>query len=184
MHTSSRGTHPPSACGGSTSEAACLAWTADTHAALAAFCAEFRDAGVAPRTAHRGGVAGEPARRGSGKSLRDASGVPSRKSDLYHNCRLEAPDGAVLANLDHDRAAWYLRKGLAAVIHGPDCRPAPRPDPAPPRPAPERGDADTDLSRSGEAGPEGGGAGGGEDVTGESAGGVRAGGGAGGCGEW
>jgi hypothetical protein len=188
MHTSSRGTHPPYACG-STPEAACLAWTADTHAALAAFCAEFRDVGVAPRTAppaDRGGAAGEPARRGSGKSLRDASGVPSRKSDLYHNCRLEAPDGAVLANLDHDRAAWYLRKGLAAVIHGPDCRPAPRPAPAPPRPAPERGDMGTDLGRSGEgdAGLEGGGADMGEGVTGESTGGVGAGGGAGGCGEW
>ena len=33
--------------------------------------------------------------------------------------RLEAPDGATLANLDRQRAEWYLRRGLALLVHSP-----------------------------------------------------------------
>ena len=94
-----------------------------TDETLAEYCTEFRDIDVPSRSDKLKldivEVGSDVKRRG--RPLKDASSVPTRKSDLYHNCRLEAPDGSVLANLDHDRAAWYLRKGLAVILHTATC---------------------------------------------------------------
>jgi hypothetical protein len=120
------------------------------EADMAAFCADFRDIPVSARSVDRtarptDSTASTDSRRG--RALKDASSVPTRKTDLYHNCRLEAPDGSVLANLDHDRASWYLRKGLAVVLHQPDCRLAAAPDCARDQQTADAGDgADFDSS--------------------------------------
>ncbi|GIL71233.1 hypothetical protein Vretimale_2894 [Volvox reticuliferus] len=42
--------------------------------------------------------------------------LPTRKSVLYENCRLLAPDGAVLCTCGAKKVAWYLQRGLARVI--------------------------------------------------------------------
>jgi len=39
-----------------------------------------------------------------------------RKSPLYHNCQLLAPDGQMLCTCDMKKAAWYVKKGLGDLI--------------------------------------------------------------------
>ena len=41
---------------------------------------------------------------------------PLRKSPLYHNAKLEAPDGQPLCVCDVKKAQWYLDKGFGAKI--------------------------------------------------------------------
>ena len=100
-----------------------LCWRADLESVLVDFCIDFCDVPVSVRSIDKSIRASEALEFETRhrRVLKDASSVPTRKSDLYHNCRLEAPDGSVLANLDHNRAAWYLRKGLAVALHGPAC---------------------------------------------------------------
>jgi len=39
-----------------------------------------------------------------------------RKSPLYHNCMLQAPDGQVLCTCDIKKAKWYVSKGIGVLI--------------------------------------------------------------------
>ena len=38
--------------------------------------------------------------------------IPSRKTPLYHNCLLTAPDGCLLCTCDRKKAEWYVNKDL------------------------------------------------------------------------
>ena len=40
----------------------------------------------------------------------------TRKSNLYHNCLLQAPDGQVLCTCDTKKANWYIVKGIGYKI--------------------------------------------------------------------
>ena len=40
----------------------------------------------------------------------------TRKSDLYHNCLLQAPDGQVLCTCDTKKANWYIVKGIGYKV--------------------------------------------------------------------
>ncbi|KAK8394426.1 hypothetical protein O3P69_006544 [Scylla paramamosain] len=40
-----------------------------------------------------------------------------RKTPLYHNCQLLAPDGMPLCTCDPKKARWYVEKGLGVVVH-------------------------------------------------------------------
>ena len=39
-----------------------------------------------------------------------------RKSPLYHNCMLEAPDGQLLCTCDTKKAHWYIAKGIGYQV--------------------------------------------------------------------
>jgi len=39
-----------------------------------------------------------------------------RKSPLYHNCMLQAPDGQVLCTCDTKKADWYVAKGIGYIV--------------------------------------------------------------------
>ena len=39
-----------------------------------------------------------------------------RKTDLYENCRLLAPDGQLLCTCSSRKAQWYLQKGIAVLV--------------------------------------------------------------------
>jgi len=39
-----------------------------------------------------------------------------RSRPIYSNCRLQAPDGALLCTCGRKRADWYVKKGLATII--------------------------------------------------------------------
>ena len=41
----------------------------------------------------------------------------TRKSPLYHNCMLEAPDGQLLCTCDTKKAHWYIAKGIGYQVH-------------------------------------------------------------------
>ncbi|KAG2490455.1 hypothetical protein HYH03_011091 [Edaphochlamys debaryana] len=107
---------------------------------LLAFAAPFRDVftgfknnklkqalGAADATAAArlgGSVPGAGAGGGGGgggggrvKPLKEHS-LPTRKSVLYENCRLLAPDGAVLCTCGEKKVRWYLSRGLADVVSG------------------------------------------------------------------
>ncbi|GLH01033.1 Werner Syndrome-like exonuclease [Gryllus bimaculatus] len=40
----------------------------------------------------------------------------TRQTPLYHNCFMQAPDGAVLCTCDKKKAVWYVSKNLAELI--------------------------------------------------------------------
>ena len=40
----------------------------------------------------------------------------TRKSPLYHNCMLQAPDGQVLCTCDTKKAEWYITKGIGYMV--------------------------------------------------------------------
>ena len=40
----------------------------------------------------------------------------TRKSPLYHNCMLEAPDGQLLCTCDTKKARWYIAKGIGDQV--------------------------------------------------------------------
>ena len=40
----------------------------------------------------------------------------SRKSDLYENCKMIAPDGQLLSTCDRKKVNWYISRGLAELI--------------------------------------------------------------------
>ena len=40
-----------------------------------------------------------------------------RKSPLYHNCMLEAPDGQLLCTSDVKKARWYISKGIGYQVN-------------------------------------------------------------------
>lgn len=40
----------------------------------------------------------------------------TRKSPLYHNCMLEAPDGQLLCTCDTKKAKWYIAKGIGYQV--------------------------------------------------------------------
>ncbi|PNH10564.1 Exonuclease 3'-5' domain-containing protein 2 [Tetrabaena socialis] len=42
--------------------------------------------------------------------------LPTRKSELYENCRLLAPDGAVLCTCGSKKVRFYLQRGLARLV--------------------------------------------------------------------
>ncbi|KAK3882734.1 hypothetical protein Pcinc_012907 [Petrolisthes cinctipes] len=42
--------------------------------------------------------------------------APKRKSPLYHNCQLLAPDNHPLCTLDPKKARWYVDKGLGVLV--------------------------------------------------------------------
>ncbi|KAK6637731.1 hypothetical protein RUM44_008153 [Polyplax serrata] len=42
----------------------------------------------------------------------------TRKTPLYHNCYMHAPDGELLCSCDKRKAWWYLERGLAEIIPG------------------------------------------------------------------
>ena len=35
---------------------------------------------------------------------------------MYDNCKLEAPDGQLLATCDRKKADWYISKELAGIV--------------------------------------------------------------------
>ncbi|XP_076035401.1 exonuclease 3'-5' domain-containing 2 [Oratosquilla oratoria] len=39
-----------------------------------------------------------------------------RKTPLYHNCQLRAPDNQLLCTCDPKKARWYVRKGLGTLV--------------------------------------------------------------------
>jgi len=39
-----------------------------------------------------------------------------RKSPLYHNCMLQAPDGQILCTCDTKKADWYISKGIGYMV--------------------------------------------------------------------
>lgn len=41
----------------------------------------------------------------------------SRKSPLYDNCFLHAPDGQPLCTCDKKKAKWYLDKGIGGMLN-------------------------------------------------------------------
>merc|ERR1712113_1238712 len=43
-------------------------------------------------------------------------GHKPRKSPLYHNAKLEAPDGQRLCVCDTKKAAWYVAKGIGSYV--------------------------------------------------------------------
>ncbi|TSO25215.1 Exonuclease 3'-5' domain-containing protein 2 [Bagarius yarrelli] len=43
-------------------------------------------------------------------------GYPARKSPLYDNCFLHAPDGQPLCTCDKKKAKWYLDKGIGELV--------------------------------------------------------------------
>ncbi|NXN13705.1 EXD2 protein, partial [Indicator maculatus] len=43
-------------------------------------------------------------------------GYSARKSPLYDNCFLHAPDGQPLCTCDHKKAQWYLDKGIGELV--------------------------------------------------------------------
>ena len=44
-----------------------------------------------------------------------SQGYSLRKTPLYHNCQLLAPDGTKLSNVDMKKIEWYLNKGLGGT---------------------------------------------------------------------
>ena len=38
--------------------------------------------------------------------------IPTRKTPLYHNCLLTAPDGCLLCTCDRKKAEWYVNRNL------------------------------------------------------------------------
>jgi hypothetical protein len=40
----------------------------------------------------------------------------TRKTPLYHNCMLQAPDGQVLCTCDTKKARWYISKGIGYLV--------------------------------------------------------------------
>jgi len=48
--------------------------------------------------------------------LTKSRGNAVRKSPLYHNCMLQAPDGQILCTCDIKKAEWYLKKGIGEMI--------------------------------------------------------------------
>jgi len=48
--------------------------------------------------------------------LMKARGNAVRKSPLYHNCMLQAPDGQILCTCDIKKAEWYVKKGIGEII--------------------------------------------------------------------
>ena len=40
----------------------------------------------------------------------------TRKTPLYHNCMLEAPDGQLLCTCDTKKAHWYIAKGIGYQV--------------------------------------------------------------------
>ena len=53
------------------------------------------------------------------KSCKPYKKGTTRKSPLYMNCMLTAPDGSKLCTLDHKKADWYIDRGLGKVcLHG------------------------------------------------------------------
>lgn len=49
------------------------------------------------------------------RSLTDKSVCGNRKSPLYDNCFLHAPDGQPLCTCDKKKAKWYLDKGIGGT---------------------------------------------------------------------
>eukprot|EP00088_Acartia_fossae_P022853 TRINITY_DN2395_c0_g1_i1.p1 TRINITY_DN2395_c0_g1~~TRINITY_DN2395_c0_g1_i1.p1 ORF type:complete len:602 (+),score=79.45 TRINITY_DN2395_c0_g1_i1:69-1874(+) len=45
-----------------------------------------------------------------------ARGNAVRKSPLYHNCQLQAPDGQILCTCDIKKAEWYVKKGIGEIV--------------------------------------------------------------------
>ncbi|KXZ48660.1 hypothetical protein GPECTOR_26g563 [Gonium pectorale] len=62
-----------------------------------------------------GGDAGGGADGAAQRPLK-AHKLPTRKSVLYENCRLLAPDGEVLCTCGAKKVRWYLERGLADVV--------------------------------------------------------------------
>ena len=53
------------------------------------------------------------------KSHKPSKNGTIRKSPLYMNCMLTAPDGSTLCTLDRKKADWYIGKGIGKVcLHG------------------------------------------------------------------
>ena len=52
---------------------------------------------------------------GQEKSRKPYKKGTTRKSPLYMNCMLTAPDGSRLCTLDHKKADWYIDRGLGKV---------------------------------------------------------------------
>jgi len=42
--------------------------------------------------------------------------MPTRKTELYENCRLLAPDGATLCTCGRKKIQWYIERGLAELV--------------------------------------------------------------------
>jgi len=45
-----------------------------------------------------------------------ARGNATRKTPLYHNCQLQAPDGQVLCTCDIKKAEWYIKKNIGVLV--------------------------------------------------------------------
>ena len=48
--------------------------------------------------------------------VRHSSAYSVRKTPLYHNCQLKAPDGTLLSTVDQKKIDWYLSKGLGGKL--------------------------------------------------------------------
>jgi len=50
------------------------------------------------------------------KLIQKITRLPARKSDLYENILMQAPDGEVLCGISKKKAEWYLEKNIAEMI--------------------------------------------------------------------
>ena len=59
------------------------------------------------------------------RPLTDKDGIHSerttaysvRKTPLYYNCQLKAPDGTLLSTVDQKKVDWYISKGLGGITN-------------------------------------------------------------------
>ncbi|XP_019618501.1 PREDICTED: exonuclease 3'-5' domain-containing protein 2-like [Branchiostoma belcheri] len=49
-------------------------------------------------------------------AARRVKGYTVRRSPLYHNCQLRAPDGTLLCTIDRKKVQWYLQKDLGELV--------------------------------------------------------------------
>jgi len=58
----------------------------------------------------------QKSRSSSPKISTSRAGNSVRKSPLYHNVKLEAPDGQILCTCDYKKAMWYVTKEIGIVV--------------------------------------------------------------------
>lgn len=58
-----------------------------------------------------------------GQNSYNSTSLCYRKSPLYDNCFLHAPDDQPLCTCDKKKAKWYLDKGIGGTLDNSDLRP-------------------------------------------------------------
>ena len=95
----------------------CLLWSGERLrtevARVLQLYADLKFSNSSAKKALRVGKEKSPAPTLTGK-LKETS---VRKSPLYHNCMLEAPDGQLLCTSDVKKARWYISKGIGYQVN-------------------------------------------------------------------